>query len=98
MSRYYKRGAKNMHNELETPHLYPGHGAALANQEGKFGENRHGKIYFIIHCSVCNYGICRYIEIHSAATDKSNVIMVDPCPNCARDEPEEIPHPIPKLT
>ena len=94
MGRYYKKDARNIRNEQETPHVYPGHGAGLANQEGKWGEIRNGKVYFVIYCSVCNYGLCKHIEIYASPTDRCNDIMVDPCPKCAEaretGEPVEI--------
>jgi hypothetical protein len=96
--KYYRRGGINHDREVETPHLYPGHHAAARVQEKRYGAD-DGKVYFVISCAECNYGLCKHIEIYAVGGAPQNIVMVDECPRCreAREkgEPvEKLQHPV----
>ena len=42
-----------------------------------------GKIHFEIRCAVCGYGLCKRLDIIKTRRRKQNVLLVEPCPNCA---------------
>lgn len=42
-----------------------------------------GKVHFEIRCAVCGYGLCKKIDVTKTTRRKQNIILVDPCPNCA---------------
>ena len=54
------------------------------NRDG-LGETPHlvGRVYFEIRCAVCGYGLCKRITVMKTPRRQQNIILVEPCPNCA---------------